>query len=171
MFRGSIVALITPMHEDGRVDDASLGRLVEFHIENATSAIVAVGTTGESATLDEDEHCEVIRRVIELAAGRIPVIAGTGANATTEAVRLTRCAADAGLALEGRDILRCDPMPQLGPKCGVQPIDRLRPGRRLLHHFPVPCQTRAHRVIHIQRRAVAQREVACQIKARAQPHQ
>jgi 4-hydroxy-tetrahydrodipicolinate synthase len=96
MFRGSLVALITPMHEDGRVDEDSLRRLVDFHIEQGTAAIVAVGTTGESATLDEEEHCAVIRRVVELAAGRVPVIAGTGANATSEAIRLTRCARQAG---------------------------------------------------------------------------
>jgi 4-hydroxy-tetrahydrodipicolinate synthase len=96
MFRGSIVALITPMHEDGRIDDEGLRCLVDFHVTEGTSAIVAVGTTGESATLDEEEHCVVIRRVVELAAGRIPVIAGTGANATTEAVRLTQCARLAG---------------------------------------------------------------------------
>jgi 4-hydroxy-tetrahydrodipicolinate synthase len=96
MFRGSIVALITPMHEDGRIDDESLRRLVELHIEAGTAAIVAVGTTGESATLDEREHCAVIRRVVELAAGRIPVIGGTGANSTTEAISLTRCAREAG---------------------------------------------------------------------------
>jgi 4-hydroxy-tetrahydrodipicolinate synthase len=96
MFRGSIVALITPMHDDGRIDEESLGRLVDFHVEGRTSAIVAVGTTGESATLDEQEHCALIRRVVELAAGRIPVIAGTGANSTSEAVVLTRWAKEAG---------------------------------------------------------------------------
>ena len=96
MFRGSIVALITPMHDDGRVDDDALRRLVDFHVAEGTSAIVAVGTTGESATLDHAEHCAVIRRVVELAAGRIPVIAGTGANSTTEAINLTQCARQAG---------------------------------------------------------------------------
>jgi 4-hydroxy-tetrahydrodipicolinate synthase len=96
MFRGSIVALITPMYDDGRIDEAALSRLVDFHVEGGTSAIVAVGTTGESATLDEEEHCVVIRRVVELAAGRISVIAGTGANSTTEAIALTRCAKQAG---------------------------------------------------------------------------
>ena len=96
MFRGSIVALITPMHADGEIDDASLQRLVEFHIEAGTAAIVAVGTTGESATLDEDEHCAVIRRTVECAAGRVPVIAGTGANSTREAIALTKCAKEAG---------------------------------------------------------------------------
>lgn len=96
MFSGSIVALITPMHEDGRVDDVALRRLVDFHIAEGTDAIVAVGTTGESATLDEEEHCRVIAQVVEFAGGRVPVIAGTGANSTTEAIRLTRCARTAG---------------------------------------------------------------------------
>jgi 4-hydroxy-tetrahydrodipicolinate synthase len=98
MFRGSIVALITPMHSDGGIDGAGLRRLVDFHVDAGTTAIVAVGTTGESATLDEDEHCEVIRRTVEFAAGRIPVIAGTGANSTREAITLTRCAKDVGAA-------------------------------------------------------------------------
>lgn len=96
MFRGSIVALITPMHQDGRIDEDSLRRLVDFHVEGGTSAIVIVGTTGESATLDDREHCAVIRRAVELAAGRVPVIAGTGANSTTEAIALTECAKQAG---------------------------------------------------------------------------
>jgi 4-hydroxy-tetrahydrodipicolinate synthase len=96
MFHGSMVALITPMAEDGSVDDAALARLVEFHIEQGSDAIVAVGTTGESATLDEAEHCEVIRRVVDCTAGRVPVIAGTGANSTREAIVLTRCAKAAG---------------------------------------------------------------------------
>ncbi|ORU90580.1 MAG: 4-hydroxy-tetrahydrodipicolinate synthase [Cycloclasticus sp. symbiont of Poecilosclerida sp. M] len=96
MFKGSIVALVTPMHEDGSVDEQSLRALVEFHVEQGTDAIVAMGTTGESATLDEKEHCEVIRQVVQRVAGRMPVIAGTGANSTTEAIALTRCAAEAG---------------------------------------------------------------------------
>ncbi|MET0082596.1 MAG: 4-hydroxy-tetrahydrodipicolinate synthase [Sedimenticola sp.] len=96
MFRGSMVALVTPMGEDGSVDVDSLRALVEWHIDQGTDAIVAVGTTGESATLDEGEHCKVIRQVIEFSAGRVPVIAGTGANSTTEAIQLTRCAKEAG---------------------------------------------------------------------------
>jgi 4-hydroxy-tetrahydrodipicolinate synthase len=96
MFRGSIVALITPMDSDGGIDDASLKRLVDFHVEQGTAAIVSVGTTGESATLDEAEHCAVIARTVELAAGRLPVIAGTGANSTREAIALTRCAKELG---------------------------------------------------------------------------
>ncbi len=98
MFRGSIVALITPMHPDGRLAEDSLRRLVDFHVEAGTSAIVSVGTTGESATLDAREHCEVIRLTVDFAAGRIPVIAGTGANDTREAVHLTTCAEAAGAA-------------------------------------------------------------------------
>lgn len=96
MFQGSMVALATPMHEDGRVDEAALAALVEFHIENQTDAIVAVGTTGESATLDETEHCQVVKQVVEQARGRIPVIAGTGSNSTREAIELTRCAKEVG---------------------------------------------------------------------------
>ena len=96
MIQGSIVALVTPMAEDGSLDVAGLRRLVEFHIEQGTDGIVAVGTTGESATLDAAEHCEVIRRVVEQVAGRVPVIAGTGANATAEAIHLTREAKEAG---------------------------------------------------------------------------
>ena len=95
-FRGSIVALVTPMRADGAIDDESLARLVEFHVDNGTDGIVVVGTTGESATLDTPEHCGLIRRVVELAAGRVPVIAGTGANSTTEAIELTRCGKEAG---------------------------------------------------------------------------
>ncbi|GMR03514.1 MAG: 4-hydroxy-tetrahydrodipicolinate synthase [Gammaproteobacteria bacterium] len=96
MFHGSMVALVTPMNEDGSLDVAALRKLIDFHIENGTEAIIAVGTTGESATLDHEEHCEVIRLVMGHAKGRIPVIAGTGANATTEAIELTRCAEKAG---------------------------------------------------------------------------
>ncbi|MBX9607149.1 MAG: 4-hydroxy-tetrahydrodipicolinate synthase [Gammaproteobacteria bacterium] len=98
---GSIVALVTPMRPgveaETPLDERALARLVEFHIENGTDGIVAVGTTGESATLDEQEHLATIRRVVELVAGRIPVIAGTGANSTFEAIRLTRHAKSAGV--------------------------------------------------------------------------
>lgn len=100
MFRGSMVAIATPMQSgvaaDTPLDMASMQKLVEFHIEQGTDAIVAVGTTGESATLDETEHCDVIRQVVEMVNGRVPVIAGTGANSTTEAISLTRCAKEAG---------------------------------------------------------------------------
>lgn len=96
MFSGSMVALVTPMHDDGTVDEASLQRLIDFHVDNGTDAIVAVGTTGESSTLDYDEHVHVMRRVVEMAAGRVPVIGGTGSNSTHEAVLLTQGAQDAG---------------------------------------------------------------------------
>ncbi|MCK5001665.1 MAG: 4-hydroxy-tetrahydrodipicolinate synthase [Gammaproteobacteria bacterium] len=96
MFRGSMVALVTPMFTDESVDYDSLAALVEFHVENGTSAIISMGTTGESATLEMKEHCEVIRRTVEMVKGRIPVIAGTGANSTSEAIQLTQCARDAG---------------------------------------------------------------------------
>ncbi|MGR9114363.1 MAG: 4-hydroxy-tetrahydrodipicolinate synthase [Gammaproteobacteria bacterium] len=96
MIQGSIVALVTPMDEYGAIDKASLKKLVEFHIDQGTDSIVAVGTTGESATLNEEEHCDVIKSVVEYAAGRIPIIAGTGANSTTEAIDLTRRAKQAG---------------------------------------------------------------------------
>lgn len=91
-----MVALVTPMNEDESVDYAALERLIEWHIQSGTQAIVAVGTTGESATLDMKEHCEVIRFVVERVKKRIPVIAGTGANSTTEAIQLTQCAKQAG---------------------------------------------------------------------------
>ncbi|NOT83889.1 MAG: 4-hydroxy-tetrahydrodipicolinate synthase [Methylococcaceae bacterium] len=96
MIQGSIVALVTPMHNDGALDYESLHRLVEFHIEQGTDALVAVGTTGESATLNEIEHCDVIKAVVKIVQGRIPVIAGTGANSTTEAITLTQRAKEAG---------------------------------------------------------------------------
>lgn len=96
MFHGSMVALVTPMQANGELDFESLDRLVEFHVENGTDAIISVGTTGESATLDEEEHCATIKHVVKTAAGRIPVIAGTGSNSTTEAISLTRCAMEAG---------------------------------------------------------------------------
>jgi 4-hydroxy-tetrahydrodipicolinate synthase len=99
--RGSIVALVTPMLEDGSLDWDGLKKLVEWHIEQGTHSLVAVGTTGESATLDVEEHARVIEAVINTAAGRVPVIAGTGANSTREAIELTRTAkalgADAAL--------------------------------------------------------------------------
>ena len=96
MITGSIVALVTPMHTDGSVDWEALERLLDMHIAAGTSAIGAVGTTGESATLSHPEHCEVIRHCVDYVAGRIPVVAGTGSNSTWEAIELTRAAADAG---------------------------------------------------------------------------
>jgi 4-hydroxy-tetrahydrodipicolinate synthase len=97
MFSGSIVALVTPMQADGTVDYGALERLVDFHVSNGTNAIVAVGTTGESPTLSVEEHIDVVKRVVARAAKRIPVIAGTGANSTREAIELTQLAKDVGV--------------------------------------------------------------------------
>jgi 4-hydroxy-tetrahydrodipicolinate synthase len=96
MITGSLVALVTPMHQDGSLDWQHLDSLIDFHLENGTDAIVAVGTTGESATLDPTEHCKVIAHVVSRVGGRIKVIAGTGANATKEAIELTRAAKEHG---------------------------------------------------------------------------
>ena len=96
MIQGSLVAIVTPMHPDGSVDEGAYRSLIDWHVEQGTNAIVSVGTTGESATLDEQEHCAAMALAVEHAAGRIPVIAGTGANSTSEAISLTRCAQDAG---------------------------------------------------------------------------
>jgi 4-hydroxy-tetrahydrodipicolinate synthase len=95
MITGSMVALVTPMGEDGALDWDTLAALIEWHIEQGTDAIVAMGTTGESATLDFEEHIAVVRSVVNQVRGRIPVIAGTGANSTTEAIELTRAAKEA----------------------------------------------------------------------------
>ena len=96
MITGSIVAIVTPMNEDGSLDFPRLRSLIDFHVAEGTDGIVMVGTTGESPTVDVDEHCELIRVAVEHAAGRIPVIAGTGANSTREAVELARFAQKAG---------------------------------------------------------------------------
>ena len=97
MLTGSMVAMVTPMGDDGSVDWVGLERLVNHHVEQGTDAIVSVGTTGESATLDHHEHIEVIGRTVDAAAGRVPVIGGTGANSTAEAIALTRDAAAVGV--------------------------------------------------------------------------
>ena len=96
MFQGSMVALVTPMHEDGSLDYPALEKLINFHIESGTNAIISVGTSGESATLGFEEHREVVRRTVVYANGRIPIIAGTGANSTAEAIELTKGAKEAG---------------------------------------------------------------------------
>jgi 4-hydroxy-tetrahydrodipicolinate synthase len=96
MARGSLVAIVTPMSDDGALDLDALRRLVEWHIAEGTDGIVVVGTTGESPTVNYDEHCLLIRTTVEQAAGRVPVIAGTGANSTSEAIELTECAKRAG---------------------------------------------------------------------------
>ncbi len=96
MIKGSIVAIVTPMFPDGAVDWDSLSALVDWHIAEGTDAIVAVGTTGESPTLEVEEHIDVIRRVVKVAKKRVPVIAGTGANSTSEAIEWTAAAKDVG---------------------------------------------------------------------------
>lgn len=96
MLTGSLVAMVTPMLEDGALDLPRLRALVDWHVEQGTDGLIVAGTTGESPTLSYDEHCSLIQAVAEQAAGRIPVIAGTGANSTSEAIALTRCAKAAG---------------------------------------------------------------------------
>ncbi|HEX6137394.1 MAG TPA: 4-hydroxy-tetrahydrodipicolinate synthase [Casimicrobiaceae bacterium] len=98
MLSGSLVAIVTPMQPGGALDLAALARLVDFHVANGTAGIVIVGTTGESPTVDVDEHCRLIQAAIDHAAGRIAIIAGTGGNSTSEAIALTRFAKEAGAA-------------------------------------------------------------------------
>lgn len=98
MFSGSIVALITPFDHDGEVDYVSLQKLVDYHVAAGTDAIVSVGTTGESSTLSVEEHVKVVAKTVEFSAGRIPVIAGTGANATHESVTFSRLLNNTGIA-------------------------------------------------------------------------
>jgi 4-hydroxy-tetrahydrodipicolinate synthase len=96
MFKGSLVALVTPMLDDGAIDYAKLEKLIDFHVEQGSNGLVIAGTTGESATLDFDEHCEFLHRSREMIAGRVPMVAGSGANSTAEAIHLTRCAQQSG---------------------------------------------------------------------------
>src|SRR3569832_788798 len=96
MIQGSIVAIVTPMHADGSLDLPGLRKLIDWHIAEGTDGIVIVGTTGESPTVSVEEHCELIKVAVAHAARRIPVIAGTGGNSTTEAIELTRFAKDVG---------------------------------------------------------------------------
>jgi len=96
MIKGSIVAIVTPMFEDGSLDKDSLRKLIDWHVAEGTDAIVIVGTTGESATVSPEEHCELIRLAVEHVAGRVPVIAGSGGNSTMEAISLTRHAKAVG---------------------------------------------------------------------------
>lgn len=96
MIEGSMVALVTPMLDNGEIDWDGLDKLIEWHRQEGCNAIVAVGTTGESATLTVDEHCQVIKRVVEQVQGAIPVVAGTGGNATREAIELSQAAKRSG---------------------------------------------------------------------------
>jgi 4-hydroxy-tetrahydrodipicolinate synthase len=97
MLTGSLVAIVTPMHTGGALDLPALGRLIDFHIASGTVGIVIVGTTGESPTVDFDEHCLLIKNAVDFARGRVAVIAGTGANSTAEAVELTAYAKSVGV--------------------------------------------------------------------------
>ncbi len=96
MIKGSLVAIVSPMHEDGSLDFDAYRKLIDWHVAEGTAAIVAVGTTGESPTVDVDEHVELIRVAVEHSAGRVPVIAGTGGNSTREAIELTEHAKKVG---------------------------------------------------------------------------
>ena len=96
MITGSIVAIVTPMHDDGSLDLPRLRSLIDWHVESGTDGVVIVGTTGESPTVNVEEHCKLIRAAVEYADGRMPIIAGTGANSTAEAVELARFAKEAG---------------------------------------------------------------------------
>jgi 4-hydroxy-tetrahydrodipicolinate synthase len=96
MLQGSLVAIVTPMFEDGRLDISALNALIDWHITQGTDGIVIVGTTGESPTVDFDEHCQLIQAAVSQVAGRVPVIAGTGANSTKEAIVLTKKAKELG---------------------------------------------------------------------------
>jgi 4-hydroxy-tetrahydrodipicolinate synthase len=96
MIKGSIVAIVSPMHDDGSLDFDAYRRLIDWHVAEGTNAIVAVGTTGESPTVDQQEHGELIRVAVDAARGRVPVIAGTGGNSTAEAIELTRHAKAVG---------------------------------------------------------------------------
>ena len=103
MITGSIVALVTPMHPNGEIDWSSYSGLIEWHIAMGTAAIVPVGTTGESATVSVAEHCKIVEHAVQTVAGRVPVIAGTGGNATDEAIELTAAAKKAGASPVGFD--------------------------------------------------------------------
>lgn len=119
MFSGSIVALVTPFNDNGDVDYQQLEQLVEFHIQQGTDGIVAVGTTGESTTLSHDEHIKVVKQVVSFVNGRIPVIGGNGSNSTSEAVELTKRLNDSGV----------DAM------LGVTPYYNKPPQRGLVEHY------------------------------------
>jgi 4-hydroxy-tetrahydrodipicolinate synthase len=104
MLTGSLVAIATPMGKGGSLDLPVLGKLIDFHVANGTAGIVAVGTTGESPTVDFDEHCLLIKAAVEHARGRIPIVAGTGGNSTSEAIALTAYAKEAG-AVSGLSVV------------------------------------------------------------------
>src|SRR5258706_5176828 len=104
MLKGSLVAIVTPMFEDGSLDLPRLRALIDFHVHEGTNGIVIVGTSGESPTVDFEEHCLLIRTAVEHAAGRVPVIAGAGANSTREAIELSAYAKQAGADMGLSDV-------------------------------------------------------------------
>ena len=136
MFRGSIVALVTPMLDNGNIDWQRLSRLVEWHIASGTDAIVAVGTTGESATLNPAEHKAVVRHVVKQAANRIPVIAGAGGNATAEAIELALAAYEAGCAATLQVAPYYNKPPQRGLFAHFKAIAEAVPMPHLLYNVP-----------------------------------
>ena len=136
MFRGSIVALVTPMFADGSVDWNALAALIEWHCTSGTDAIVAVGTTGESATLSPAEHKAVIRFTVEKAAGRVPVIAGTGGNSTSEAIDLSLAAYDAGCAATLQVVPYYNKPPQRGLYTHFKAVADAVPMPHLLYNVP-----------------------------------
>lgn len=97
MFKGSLVALVTPFDRQNRIDYPALERLIEFHVREGSNGLVIAGTTGESATLEKSEHVELIEQSVEMVAGRIPVIAGTGSNSTAQTIDLSRAVGDSGI--------------------------------------------------------------------------
>ena len=136
MFRGSIVALVTPMLDNGNIDWPRLSQLIKWHIASGTDAIVAVGTTGESATLSPSEHKAVVRYVVEQAAGRIPVIAGAGANATHEAIDLALAAYEAGCAATLQVVPYYNKPPQRGLYAHFKAVAEAVPMPHLLYNVP-----------------------------------
>lgn len=136
MFRGSIVALVTPMLNNGNIDWKRLSQLVEWHIASGTDAIVAVGTTGESATLNPSEHKAVVRYVVKQAAGRIPVIAGAGGNATSEAIELALAAYEAGCTATLQVVPYYNKPPQRGLFAHFKAIAEAVPMPHLLYNVP-----------------------------------
>ena len=136
MFRGSIVALVTPMLDNGNIDWQRLSRLVEWHIASGTDAIVAVGTTGESATLNPAEHKAVFRYIVEKVAGRVPVIAGAGGNATAEAIDLSLAAYNAGCVATLQVVPYYNKPPQRGLFAHFKAIAEAVPMPHLLYNVP-----------------------------------
>ena len=119
---GSIVALATPFTDDGSIDALALKRLIDWHIAEGTNCICVVGTTGESPTVSVDEHCEIIRIAVEQAKGRVPIMAGAGANATSEAIELTRYAKSVGAKCTSARRPTMARLPSSGNGCHLSPV-------------------------------------------------